>query len=121
MFGNIDELFSSLDGMYSSNSKQANTKYQEILRLAEMLKKENIPFELSTHFGGWHIQYPCEKERVCSAVENDGSYGRNNDTIEIMGLLTEEESEQDSVTGWLTAEDVFNRIKNDFDSKKGEK
>jgi hypothetical protein len=31
--------------------------------------------------------------------------------IEIMGLLTPEEQEYDSVVGYLTAEEVFRRIK----------
>lgn len=32
-----------------------------------------------------------------------------------MGLLTEEESKYDSVVGYLTAQEVFNRIKNHYD------
>ena len=41
-------------------------------------------------------------------TEHDGSYGRTDDKLELMGLLTKEESECDEVEGWLTAEDVFN-------------
>ena len=48
---------------------------------------------------------------MVSAIEGFGSYGYADDLIEIMGLLTPEESENDSVKGWLTAEEVFKRIK----------
>lgn len=71
---------------------------------------------------GWQIVIHDEQgNRVISAIEGYGTYGYadeycpqyrggNSDLIEIMGLLTPEEAEQDSVAGWLTAEDVFARI-----------
>jgi len=40
-----------------------------------------------------------------------GTFGSQEDKIEIMGLLTDEEAEHDSVLGYLTAEEVFERIK----------
>lgn len=48
---------------------------------------------------------------VCSAIWGYGSYGYEEGLIEIMGLLTPEEEEYDSVKGYLTADNVFNRIK----------
>lgn len=39
-----------------------------------------------------------------------GCYGREKDLLEIMGLLTPEEEKINSVIGYLTAEDVFERI-----------
>lgn len=92
----------------------ANLNYVEILRLKKMLESNNIPFELTEWFNGYAISYPSKQMTVCSAVEHNGSYGRNEDLIEIMGLLTEKELERDTVVGWLTAEDVFTRIKNHF-------
>lgn len=50
------------------------------------------------------------EKRVCSAIQTNFSYGHELDLIEIMGLLTEEEREEDSVKGWLAAEEVFKRI-----------
>ena len=50
------------------------------------------------------------EKRVCSAIQTNFSYGHEDDLIEIMGLLTEEEREEDSVKGWLAAEEVFKRI-----------
>lgn len=70
------------------------------------------------HFDGYHICYP--KQGVlckCSVIEHEGSYGHDKDLLEIMGLLTEEEKAADEVAGWLTAEDVFGRIKADFDGR----
>lgn len=45
------------------------------------------------------------------AIEHYGSYGKDEDKLEIMGLLTPDEEEHDSVLGYLTAEDVFERIR----------
>ena len=107
-------------------------KYTEIFRLKEMLEKAGIPFvykdeswEIPVLNESWkkvisnrrwhhyHIYYPAEGvgNVVCSIIEGDGSYGREQDLLEIMGLLTEEEAEYDSVVGHLTAEEVFERIK----------
>lgn len=68
---------------------------------------------------GWQIiVYKENGERLVSAIEGYGSYGcgsgfdePGNDLIEIMGLLTPEEAEGGPVAGWLTAEEVFRRIK----------
>lgn len=66
---------------------------------------ENIDF-------GWQVRiYKPDGELLISAIEGYGTYGVTADRIEIMGLLTPEERESDSVCGWLTAEDVFYRIK----------
>ena len=94
--------------------------YQEILRLEVMLQENNIPCEKGEVLNGWQICYPCFAliKRVCSVIEHDGSYGREEDRLEIMGLLTAEEEKYDLVAGHLTAEDVFSRIKNDYEGVK---
>jgi hypothetical protein len=69
------------------------------------------------------VYYPTG-ERMISAIEGYGSYGyggwdhgtcgsdeNDGDLIEIMGLLTPEEAECDSVAGYLSAAEVFLRIK----------
>lgn len=91
-------------------------KYNEILVLHTMLTEANIPHEIIPFLNGYQICYPSQKDVVCSAIEHDGSYGRDSDLIEIMGLLTEEEEESNSVVGYLTAIEVFRRIFKD--SKK---
>lgn len=93
-------------------------KYNEILRLKEMLTQHKIPFDFSEFHGGYHICYPSENNVICSVIEHDGSYGREEDKLEIQGLLTEQELEEtdDTVLGYLTAEDVFARINKHFEN-----
>jgi len=57
--------------------------------------------------------YPHKGDCVCSVVEFDGSYGAKQDLLEIQGLMTkrEERETHDTVLGYLTAVDVFNRIR----------
>lgn len=92
--------------------------YNEILKLKEMLQNNGIPFEIDNMFGGYTIKYPSFEECVCSVIEHNGSYGHDDDKIEIMGLLTDEEYEEDTVVGWLTANDVFDRIKKHYEENK---
>lgn len=89
--------------------------YQEIIRLHDKLDEAGIPHEFEPYMGGYHIVYNEDGKRVCSAIEHDFSYGHECDTIEIMGLLTPEERVRDDVVGYLTADDVFNRIKTSND------
>lgn len=100
-----------------------NPKYQEILKLHVMLLDKDIPHVIERYLDGWHISYPCTGlDRVLSAVEIKGTYGAEKDLIEIMGLLTPEELLMDSVTGYLTAENVFDRIKRHYEEHmEGEK
>ena len=89
-------------------------KYTEIFKLKKMLEAENIPFEFRfmPDLIGFQISYPKSgDERVCSIIENAHSYGNERNLLEIMGLLTDEELEYDSVAGGLSAENVFERIK----------
>ena len=96
-------------------------RYNEILRLKGMLEKAKIPFEFSKLFGGYHIVYPNNHFTECSVIEHDSSYGREKDLLEILGLLTKKEYKetQDTVIGYLTAEDVFQRIKKHWKKIKG--
>lgn len=102
-----------------------SNRYKEILRLSNMLDDEKIPFTLRRNFDGWQILYPStpnfpsEKDDVvCSVIEHFGSFGQEIDTLEIMGLLTDEEQECDSVIGYLTAENVLERIKNHYEQEE---
>lgn len=96
----------------STGSYRTNPAYQEILRLDKMLSEVNIPHTLDRLMDGWQICYPSRmrNEMIMDAIEHGGSYGNYEDKLEIMGLLTPEESEHDSVVGHLTAEEVFERI-----------
>lgn len=91
-----------------------NPNYKEILKLDKMLSKEAIPHALRRLDDGWQIIYaPSNPEKwVLDAIEASYSYGSEDDLIEIAGkLLTREELLKNSAVGYLTAEDVFGRIK----------
>lgn len=90
-----------------------DSNYQEILKLDRMLTDASIPHTLDRLFDGWQVCYPAREqpELVMDAIEHYGSYGKDEDKLEIMGLLTPDEEEHDSVLGYLTAEDVFERIR----------
>lgn len=99
------------------NMFETKAEYHEILVLEVRLYDADIPHVFKPHMGGWRIAYPNDEKTVCSAIEHNGSYGREADKIEIMGLLTDEESKHDGVVGWLTAQEVFERIKNHYESE----
>ena len=71
--------------------------------------------EVMEHYNTYKV-FDNEK-RIISIVQGYGTYGEEDDLLEIMGLLTEEEEKIDDVTGYLTAEDVFNRIVKYFKNK----
>lgn len=95
-------------------------KYTEIFKLKKLLKKANIPFEWIKHNdfrNGYQICYPEKGEKLaCSIIEHLYSYGSQKDLLEISGLMTKKELEEthDTVLGYLSAENVFERIKNHY-------
>ena len=102
-------------------SKEIN--FNEIFKLDHMLTEAHIPHELIERpgLGGYQVCYPVEQPelRICDAILNVISYGHEDGLLEIMGLLTDEEYANDTVKGGLTAEDVFSRIKKDYESHYG--
>ena len=103
-------------------------KYTEMLKLKEMLEEANIPFTFTDDFFNvkekleenpllssiYCEKYPAYQIRLgnlADVIEHCYSYGEENDQLEIMGAMTKEEREQDSVLGRLTAEEVFRRFK----------
>ena len=92
-------------------------EYKEIYKLIDMLKEAKIPYEFEIdNRGGRYVKYPKNNDFVCSIIEHDSSLGHKVDTLEILGLLTrKEEKENDGdVVGWLTAKNVFKRIKRHY-------
>lgn len=102
------------------------SKYTEILKLKKMLDDARIPYENFTD-DFFHTKermknsytinpdsYPAYQLRLnkdIDVIQHYGSYGESQDLLEIMGALTVEEYEGDSVLGYLTAEEVFKRFK----------
>lgn len=92
--------------------------YKEIFKLKNLLDINNIPYTIEIgYLNGAVITYPDNVDTICSVIEHDGSYGRHDDKLEIMGLLTEKEETHDKVVGWLTATEVFKRIKEHYNKK----
>ena len=105
-------------GVYNGEELDPNIDFAEMDKLERMLVEADIPYEKFRVFGGKQLQYPCSGDaRVCSIILHRGSYGRSEGLLEIMGLLTDEELECDTVAGYLTADDVFGRIKKHWEEK----
>jgi hypothetical protein len=107
-------------------------KCGEIFKLHRMLDEAGIQHEffdcstkgLITERVFYHLLYPSVEDydramdlhtdhssEVCSVIEGDTTFGNEQDLLEIRGLLTPEEEQNSSVCGYLTAENVFKRIK----------
>lgn len=102
---------------------------KEIFKLKNMLDADGIPYEMQLlppelFFGlgeRTHVSVPTRgKKCVCSIIQGGGTYGAEDDLLEIMGLLTKAEQRIDNVVGSLTAENVMQRIRAHYsDNKKG--
>lgn len=126
------------------------TKYKEIFKLKRMLEDANIPFDWIEGWGyndelmralkkefpdssidRYQICYPKgsfhnEETRWISVVEGFGTFGAEQDRLEIMGGFTPierfyEDCKKDDVKGYLTAQNVFTRIKNNWEETNYER
>ena len=94
-----------------------NPNYKEILKLHNMLEANNIPHEFARFYDGYAVCYQTSGETcVCDAVQHRWSYGSEQDLIEILGLS--ENGAGIDIEGYLTADDVFQRIKKHYESLK---
>lgn len=87
---------------------------REIERLVGMLTNADIPFEVTDDVMGNsnnQIWYPNFEKHICDVICHEYSYGGKDGYLEIMGLS---DNEYDDVEGWLTAEQVFERISSNF-------
>ena len=91
-----------------------------------MLKNENIPYRREgTQIAYYGKELPERKPTqglgigaICSVIAH--GYGSEEGLLEIQGLMTDEEIEETGhyVLGYLTADNVFNRIKNHYEGLK---
>ena len=86
----------------------------EMYKLINRLIKAKIPFEVAEWMDTPMVWYPSKENHICDAICHSGSYGHEKGLLEIMGLTTD----PDDVEGYLTAEEVFERIHKDF-AKRG--
>ena len=90
--------------------------FTEMRKLQRMLDEANIPYDIHKLFNGEQIEYfghgdMFKDERVCDVICHEYSYGVEQGLLEMMGLC----DTVDNVEGYLTAEEVFERIKKDWD------
>lgn len=103
---------------------------KEIFKLKHMLEKADIPFEFIKNFGyedisaellsfieHYQICYPSRENMKISVIEGLGTFGREQDRLEILGGFTPWERFKygNSPMGYLTVKNVFKRIKRDWD------
>jgi hypothetical protein len=95
----------------STHSKsKCNTKYLEILYLERELLKTDIHFTLRRLYDGWQIvMYDIDGNYFADVVEHSGSYGSEDDLLEVMGALVEDTND-DEVQGCLSAFDILERL-----------
>ena len=88
-------------------------KISEMSKLFLLLCEANIPFEMREIYGTPQICYPTIDNMVCDVICNEYSYGYDKGLLEIMGLVDAEID--DCVEGYLTADEVFVRIKTHYE------
>lgn len=87
---------------------------KEMEKLIAALTALEIPFEVHPDmFGNDQVWYPAMENPKMDVICHQYSCGGREGLLEIMGLLTEEEQECDSVVGHLDAENVLARVLKD--------
>lgn len=117
-------------------------KYKEIFKLKRMLERAEIPFDFISHFDRlagaegteraqqlrdlfpdfehYQLCYPSDDNRWISVVEGLGTYGSDDDLLEIMGgdkPYDRYKNGGPTVQGYLSARTVFNKIKRHFEGE----
>ena len=87
----------------------------ELDKLEKYMKEHNIRYKRideDTDSWGRHQILVLNEDGSTSwdAICQRGSYGFEQGLLEIYGTLVDEGKDGDSVVGWLTAEDVINRM-----------
>ena len=81
----------------------------ELTNLYFWLNINNYNFTYEPFFDGAQIIVYSEGERLWDAVCHGGSYGHEDGLLEIMGAIVRDDA-GDDVEGWLTADDVIERV-----------
>ena len=77
----------------------------QITELTSLLVGTNIPFELTYLWKTPHIEYPSKENCVFSVICHSGAFGADQGLLEIMYCDTQE------VEGYLTAKQIYEKIK----------
>ena len=125
---NDEEMFRKLGITEYDIVKLREIRAREIYKLHNLLEDRNIEHEFIIEENGEytrrmikiHDVQDGEKFEILSAILHYGSYGYEQGLIEILGLLTRSEEKESNVVGYLTAEDVFRRVKKYYRRKARE-
>jgi hypothetical protein len=92
-------------------------KFKAIKTLSQLLEQEKIPHEMTGYRGGFVIAYPSllTEEMVCSVMQNVESQGGTYELLEMKWPVRGGKKSLGEVHGYLTAVEVFNRIKRDWE------
>lgn len=96
--------------------KNTKLNLNEFVKLIVGLSQKGLKIdtELVTNWGAQVIVYDDEDNRLWDAVINKGSYGRDRGLLEIMGTIVDKfpsnYSGGDDVIGWLTADEILEKI-----------
>lgn len=74
------------------------------------IEETNISEIMGEDIGRKQIIVYKNGKRSWDAICHYGSYGYAEGLLEIMGSIVDEEKDGDEVVGWLTAQDVINRL-----------
>lgn len=89
-------------------------EYTEMGKLEWLLQEAKIPYRIEYIWGMPSVRYYGHgDELICDAICHSGSYGHEEGLLEIMGLTRN----GGSVEGWLTSEEVFDRISEDWNKR----
>lgn len=113
--------------MTDEEAKEIPFKLKEFRQLEYLLTKADIPYEeIITRpniYQGepiefYHLQicYPNRKYKISDVVIFRGSYGVEEGTLEMMGLV-DEQKYGDAVRGHMTAQEVFDIWKADWERR----
>lgn len=82
----------------------------QMTTLINLLDAFDIPYEVTSNWinDSAQVWYPNKRNPMCDVISHSYSYGGSEGLLEIMGLCPD--IDDDDVLGWLTAEDVFERI-----------
>ena len=84
----------------------------EMTKLATLLAKANIPYQLVIQpiYETPQIIIPNEEERIMDIICHKHSYGGKDGLLEIMGVTDED----DNIVGWLTAKKCYALIRKEL-------
>lgn len=94
------------------NKSKCNIRYLEILFLERELLETDIHFTLHRLYDGWQIViYDRDGNYLTDVIEHSGSYGAEDDLLEVMGALVEDTNDDDEVEGYLSAFDILEKLR----------